>query len=90
MRRLVSGFPPRRPGFDPRLGNAGFVVDKVILGQVFSEYFGNKDICSCDGNTSIFICKNHKQDPILPVMPVLGSKNFELNLQQKLKLVLPS
>jgi hypothetical protein len=38
--RLVAGFPPRRPGFDPRSGYVGFVVDKVALGQVFSEYFG--------------------------------------------------
>jgi hypothetical protein len=27
-------------GFDPRSGHLGFVVDKVALGQVFSEYFG--------------------------------------------------
>jgi hypothetical protein len=32
--------PPRRPGFDPRSDHVGFVVDKVTLGQVFSEYFG--------------------------------------------------
>jgi hypothetical protein len=31
---------PRRPGFDPGSGQVGFVVDKVALGQVFSEYFG--------------------------------------------------
>jgi hypothetical protein len=40
LRRLVTGFPSRRPGFDPRSGHVGFVVDKVALGQVFSEYFG--------------------------------------------------
>jgi hypothetical protein len=28
------------PGFDPGSGQVGFVVDKVALGQVFSEYFG--------------------------------------------------
>jgi hypothetical protein len=33
-------FPPRRPGFDPGSGQVGFVVDKVALGLVFSEYFG--------------------------------------------------
>jgi hypothetical protein len=33
-------FPPRRPGFDPRSCHVEFVVDKVALGQVFSEYFG--------------------------------------------------
>jgi hypothetical protein len=37
---LVAGFPPRRPGFEPGPGHVGFVVDKVALGQVFSEYFG--------------------------------------------------
>jgi hypothetical protein len=38
--QLVAGFPPRQPGFDPRLGHVGFVVDKVALGQAFSKYFG--------------------------------------------------
>jgi hypothetical protein len=37
--RFVADFPPRRPGFKPRSGHVGF-VDKVALGQVFSEYFG--------------------------------------------------
>jgi hypothetical protein len=40
LKRLVAGFPPRRPGLDPGCGQVGFVVDKVVLGQVFSEYFG--------------------------------------------------
>jgi hypothetical protein len=40
LRRLASGFPLRRPGFDPRSGHVGFVVDKMVLGQVFSEDFG--------------------------------------------------
>jgi hypothetical protein len=31
---------PRRPRFELRLDHVGFVVDKVTLGQVFSEYFG--------------------------------------------------
>jgi hypothetical protein len=30
----------RRPAFGPRSGHVGFVVDKVVLGQVFAEYFG--------------------------------------------------
>jgi hypothetical protein len=38
VRRLVAGFPPRWPGYSSRLGHVGFVVDKVALGQVFSEY----------------------------------------------------
>jgi hypothetical protein len=37
---LIAGFPPRRFRFDPRSGHVGFVVDKVALEQVFSEYFG--------------------------------------------------
>jgi hypothetical protein len=37
---LVVGFPPRRPGFEPESVHVGFVVDKVALGQVFSEYLG--------------------------------------------------
>jgi hypothetical protein len=40
LKRLVTGFPPWRPGFAPGAGQVGFVVDKVALGQVFSEYFG--------------------------------------------------
>jgi hypothetical protein len=28
------------PRFELRSGNVGFVLDKVTLGQVFSEYFG--------------------------------------------------
>jgi hypothetical protein len=35
----VAGFPPRRPGFEPKSGYMGFVMDKVALGQVFCEYF---------------------------------------------------
>jgi hypothetical protein len=30
----------RRPGFKPGSSHVGFVVDKVALGQVFSECFG--------------------------------------------------
>jgi hypothetical protein len=40
LRRLVAGFPQRRPGFEPRSGHVRSVVDKVPLGQVFFEYFG--------------------------------------------------
>jgi hypothetical protein len=36
---LFAGFPPQRPRFDPGSGQVTFVVDKVALGQVFSEYF---------------------------------------------------
>jgi hypothetical protein len=40
LSRLVAGFPPRRPGFEPTSGHVGFVVDKMAPGQVFSKYFG--------------------------------------------------
>jgi hypothetical protein len=40
VRRLITGFPPRLPRVDPRSGHVGFVVDEVVLRQVFSEYFG--------------------------------------------------
>jgi hypothetical protein len=36
---LVAGFPPRLPGFEPWTRHVGYVVDKVALGQVFSDYF---------------------------------------------------
>jgi hypothetical protein len=39
LRLLVASFPPRRSRFEPRLGNVGFMVDKVALGQVFYQYF---------------------------------------------------
>jgi hypothetical protein len=32
--------PTAAARFEPRSGYVGFVVDKVALGQVFSEYFG--------------------------------------------------
>jgi hypothetical protein len=40
LRRLFAGFPPRRPGFEPRSGHVGLLVDELPLGQIFSEYFG--------------------------------------------------
>jgi hypothetical protein len=37
--RAVSRWlPPRRPGFKPGYWHVGFVVDKVTLGQVFSDH----------------------------------------------------
>jgi hypothetical protein len=38
--RLVAGFPPRRPWFELGSGHVEILVDKVALGQIFSEYFG--------------------------------------------------
>jgi hypothetical protein len=40
FRQLVAGFPPRRHRLDPTSGDVGFVVNKVALGKVFSEYLG--------------------------------------------------
>jgi hypothetical protein len=40
LRQLIAGFPQQQSGFDSRSGLVGFMVDKVALGQVFSEYFG--------------------------------------------------
>jgi hypothetical protein len=40
LRRLVAGFPPRQPGFEPTSSHVGFVVDNVALWQVLSEYLG--------------------------------------------------
>jgi hypothetical protein len=36
----VADFPPRWPGFEPRLSDMGSAVDKAALGQVSSEYSG--------------------------------------------------
>jgi hypothetical protein len=38
--QAVSHIPPWWPGLDPRSSHVGFVVHKVVLGQVFSENFG--------------------------------------------------
>jgi hypothetical protein len=38
--RCTLRFSLRLPGFQPRSGHMGFVVDKAALGQVFSDYFG--------------------------------------------------
>jgi hypothetical protein len=37
---LVAGLSKQRPGFEPKLVYTGFVVDNVVMGQVFPEYFG--------------------------------------------------
>jgi hypothetical protein len=40
LRQLVARLLRRRHLFDPGSVQVGFVVDKVALGLVFSEYFG--------------------------------------------------
>jgi hypothetical protein len=37
---LVPGFSQQRSNFDPSTIHVGFVVDKVAMGQVSSNYFG--------------------------------------------------
>ena len=39
LRHYPIRFPPRRPGFEAGSRLVRFVLDKVGLGQVFSEYF---------------------------------------------------
>jgi hypothetical protein len=53
LRRLVAGFPPRRPGFEPSSGHVGFVVDKAALGQGFSEHVSPANSHSTDCSTLI-------------------------------------
>jgi len=40
LRWAVAGLSPRRPGLDPEPVRVGFVVDKVALKHVLSQYFG--------------------------------------------------
>jgi hypothetical protein len=47
LRRLVAGLPLRSPGFDPGSVHVGFVLNNVVLGQVFSP------------STSAFPCQIH-------------------------------
>jgi hypothetical protein len=61
LKRLVAGFPPRRPEFAPEQ-HVGFVVDKAALGQVFSEYFG----FSCQSSFHQFLHHHHHhKHPVL-------------------------
>jgi hypothetical protein len=41
--------------FESRSGHVGFVVDKVALGQIFSEYFG----FSCQFSFHRLLCIHH-------------------------------
>jgi hypothetical protein len=59
LRRLVAGFSPWRPGFDPWSVHVGFVVDKVALGQVFLRVAG-------------FPCQFHSSGA--PLLGKLGKK----------------
>jgi hypothetical protein len=37
---VVAEFPPTQAVFELGTGHLGFVVDRVVLGHVLSEYFG--------------------------------------------------
>jgi hypothetical protein len=38
--RAIAQAVSRQPGFEPTSGNVGYMVEKVVLGKFFSEYFG--------------------------------------------------
>jgi hypothetical protein len=59
LKRLVAGFPLRRPGFKSGSSHVGFVVDKVALGQVFSEYFS----FPCQSSFHQFLQIHHHYHP---------------------------
>jgi hypothetical protein len=59
LTRLVAGFPQRRPGS----GQVGFVMDKVALEQVFSEYFGLQ--CQFSSHQNL-----HPHNPPTPTMRI--------------------
>jgi hypothetical protein len=59
LRRLVAGLSSRRSGFDTGSVHVRFVVDKVALGQVFS-------------NLSVFPCQFHSTGA--PIIVILGKK----------------
>jgi hypothetical protein len=40
LRRLLTDFPSRQPGFEPGSGHVGFLVDEAAVGHVFFESFG--------------------------------------------------
>jgi hypothetical protein len=57
LRRLVAGFPPRRPRFEPGSGHVGFVVDKVHWGKFspsFSVSPANLYSTDCSTITTIY------------------------------------
>jgi hypothetical protein len=60
--RLVTIFPPRRPGFEPGSVHVGFVVDKVALWQVFPP------------SSSVFFCQYHHSTRV-PYPHIIWRKN---------------
>jgi hypothetical protein len=56
LKRLVAVFPPQRDGFASGQ-HVEFVVDKAVVGQVFSEYFG----FPCKSFLKLFHHHNHPE-----------------------------
>jgi hypothetical protein len=59
FRRLVADFPPWWPRLDPRSGHVGFVVDRVVLGKGFPEYFS----FLCQFSFHLLLHINHHLSP---------------------------
>jgi hypothetical protein len=70
-KRKYTGFPRRRPEFDPRQCHMGSVVDKVTLRQVSSEYFGLPRKFSLHQLLHIF---NHPVIRCYILIPLLNSQ----------------
>jgi hypothetical protein len=50
-----DGFPPRRAGFKTGFSHVGFVVDKVALGQIFSNSVSLANLNSTNFSTITII-----------------------------------
>jgi hypothetical protein len=62
LRPLVAGFPPWRPGLEPRSRHVAFVVENVALGQVLYDYYcSHANSYSIDCSTLVII---HHRDLI--------------------------
>jgi hypothetical protein len=69
LRRLVTYLSPHRPGFASRM-DVGFVVDKVVLGQVRVSSVSDMDCPAVpDYNFLIFICLSFFKVVHLPSFP---------------------
>jgi hypothetical protein len=55
LRRLVVGFPPRRPGFDARSGLMVFVVDKMRWGRFSLSTSGSRPNSHCTNLFTLII-----------------------------------
>jgi hypothetical protein len=55
LRRLFAGLSQQSPGFVPGIILVGFVVDRMAVGQVLSEFFG----LPCQYHSTVFIHSIH-------------------------------